>query len=132
MINIYLLDKGIGISDGKAVSTEAPVEFVFHNAPVDSVLINEQMHPVVRGRALIHLNDLEGTVSVIARCSVTRRIYPCDSLYVTDGRAIPIQNFTPAEYVAMAEAADKATKLLLSKIEKLEAAVYGIPLFGKE
>ena len=132
MINIYLLDKGIGISEGKSVSAEAPVEFAFHGAPIDSVLINGKAHPAVKGRAVVHLGDLEGAVSVIARCSVTRRIYRCDSLYVADGRAIPMQSFTPAEFAAMAETAMAEVAALKPKIEKLEAAVYGIPLFGKE
>ncbi len=132
MINIYILEQGVGVSDGKAVAASETVDIVFHGAPVDSVFVNERSYPVVKGRATIRTDGLAGLVNVTARNSVTRRAYLCDKLLFLDGHIIPMQRFTPAEYVVMTEAAMAAVKAVQTKIEKLEAAVYGIPLFGKE
>lgn len=131
-MKIYLLERGIGVSDGIAEKNEGTMEILFHGAPIDGVFVGGRLHPVVKGRATVRTDGLSGLVSVTARNSATRRIYACENLHFVEDIVIPIQHFTPTEYVAMAASAEAEVKECREKIKKLEAAVYGIPLFGKE
>lgn len=132
-MTIYLLSEhGAGVSDGVAVKNTGTLELEFKGAAVDGVFIGGKPHPIVRGRARIPTAGLSGAVNVTARNGATRKAYACDRLLFVDDLVIPLLNFTPAEYVEMASAAEAKATELEKKVKILEEAVFGIPLFGKE
>ena len=127
-MTVYLLDKGVGVSDGLAVKNTGTLAIEFKGASVDGVLVGGKAHSVVGGLASIPTDGLEGVVNITARNGVTRRAYACDNLLFTDDLIIPMLNFTPAEYAEMAATAERTVAELAKKIEILEGAVFGIPL----
>ena len=127
-MTFYLLDKGVGVSDGVAVKNTGTLAIEFKGASVDGVLVGGKAYSVVSGLATIPTEGLEGVVNITARNGVTRRAYACDNLLFTDDLIIPMLNFTPAEYAEMAATAEKTVAELARKIEILEGAVFGIPL----
>ena len=131
-MTIYLLERGVGVSDAAAEPRSGTIELYFRGEPVDGVFVGGKLFPVVRGCAAVNLDGFDGVINVTARNSATRKVYTCENLLVVDDYIIPIQAFAPAEYVAMAAEAEQKVKELETKIKNLEAAVFGIPLFGKE
>lgn len=127
-MTMYLLDKGVGVSDGAAAKNTGTLEIEFKGASVDGVLVGGKAYSVVGGLAAIPTEGLEGVVNITARNGVTRRAYACDNLLFTDDLIIPMLNFTPAEYAEMAATAERTVAELAKKIEILEGAVFGIPL----
>lgn len=127
-MTIYLLDKGVGVSDGVAAKNTGTLEIEFKGASVDGVLVGGKAYSVVGGLASIPTDGLEGVVNITARNGITRRAYACDNLLFTDDLIIPMLNFTPAEYAEMAATAERTVAELAKKIEILEGAVFGIPL----
>lgn len=131
-MKIYLLERGDGVSDGVTVKNEGVLPLVFEGIPVDGVFVGGRFHPVTKGRAEIPTRGLEGLVNVTARNSATRRAYSCENLLFTEDIIVPVQRFVPSEYIAMAVHAEAEAETLRKKIKNLEAAVFGVPLFGKE
>ena len=127
-MTMYLLDKGVGVSDGVAVKNTGTLDIEFKGASVDGVLVGGKAYSVVGGLATIPTEGLTGVVNITARNGVTRRAYACDNLLFADDLIIPMLNFTPAEYAEMAATAERTVAELAKKIEILEGAVFGIPL----
>lgn len=131
-MTMYLLERGVGVSDGLATQNGGELVLTFKGATVDGVLVAGKLHSVVDGVAHIPTEGLSGVVNITARNGVTRRAYACDNLLIVDDLIIPMLNFTPAEYAEMASSAEARVAALAKKIELLENAVFGIPLFRKE
>ena len=126
----YITEKG-GFSSGESAPKGRVLELYFGGLPVDGVIVGGHMYPVRNKVATIESERLTGVVSVVGRNSVTKRTYPCDSLDATGDDIIPIMRFTPAQYVELADALAQKVRKLEETVERLNVAVFGIPLFNE-
>ena len=126
----YITEKG-GFSNGTSAPKSGTLELHFGGLPVDGVIVGGHMYPIRDKVATIDSGRLTGVVSVVARNSVTKHTYPCDSLDATGDDIIPIMRYTPAQYVELADALDMRVKKLEEAVDRLNAAVFGIPLFNE-
>ena len=131
-MKIYLLPRGIGVSDGKPCENDGSLSIELSGDTVTGIFVGDKYYTVVGGRVTICTDGLEGVVKITAYNRPLRRSWRCEDIYFMDDLVIPIPRMTPAEYVAMAATAEKMCADLSKKIENLEEAVYGVPLFGKE
>lgn len=129
---MYLLDRGVGVSDGVAVKNTGALDLVFKGEAVDGVFVGGKLYPVTKGSTQIDTEGLSGVVNVTARNGATKKAYACDSLHFVDDLIVPMIHFTPAEYAEMASAAEAKVAELDQKVKILEEAVFGVPLFRKE
>lgn len=127
-MKFYISEKG-GFSDGASAPKSGTLELHFGGLPVDGVIVGGHMYPIRSKVAIIDSERLTGAVSVVARNSVTKHTYPCDSLDATGDDIIPIMRYTPAQYVELADALDMRVKKLEETVERLKVAVFGAPLF---
>lgn len=131
-MTIYLLDKGIGVTDGLAIENEGALEINLKGSRVDCLYVGSKLIHVVDGVATVPTKGLCGVVSVVARNSITGSLYTCEDLFVDDGVIIPLARVSPAEYVAMADEAREVVKSMLHRLASLETAVYGLDIFNTE
>lgn len=131
MIKIHVTEKG-GFSTGEAVPRGESLKLSFTGIHVDSVILGGHMYPVKNGMAVIDMHEyLTGVVSVIARNSITRKRYPCDSIEIGDNEIVPLMRFTPKQYIEAMEEMAKRVTALEDIVERLNVAVFGAPLFNE-
>ena len=134
MIKIHVTEKG-GFSTGEAVPRGESLKLSFGGIHVDSVILGGHMYPVKNGLAVIDMHEyLTGVVSVIARNSITRKRYTCDSIEIGDEEIVPLMRFTTNQYIEAMDEMAKRVTALEDIVERLNVAVFGAPLFneGKE
>jgi hypothetical protein len=129
MIKIHVTEKG-GFSCGEAVPRGESLKLSFGGIHIDSVILGGHMYPVKNGIAVVDMHEyLTGVVSVIARNSITRRTYPCDSIEIGDDEIVPLMRFTPKQYIEAMDEMAARVKKLEDTVERLNVAVFGAPLF---
>ena len=130
-MKFYISEKG-GFSDGVSAPKGGLLKLYFGGLHVDGVIVGGHMYPVRDKVATIDSERLTGVVSVVARNSITKRVYPCDSIDATGDDIIPLMRFTPAKYVELADTLAQKVKKLEETVERLEVAVFGLPLFERK
>lgn len=131
-MKIHLLSRGCGVSDGAVAENRGSLPIEFSGAHIDSVFFSGRTYAVVDGKVNLPTDGLDGVHSLVAHNRAIRKLYTCEDLYFSPEGIVPLARFTPLEYVSMLDEADKTLLRLQEKIQKLEEAVFGIPLFRKE
>ena len=131
-MKIFLLPRRIGVSDGIPVHNSGTLRIELEGETVDGITVGGRYYSVVDGKVAISTAGLEGVVAVTAHYRPRRRAFRCEDLFFAEDLIIPVAHLTPVEYIAMAAKAERTAAALAEKVKKLEAAVYGLPLFGKD
>ena len=131
-MRIYLLPSGIGVSDGLIVKNSGTLELELLGETADGIVAGGKHHAVIGGKVTLQTDGLTGTVPLTAHDRPRHRAFRCDALFFVEDVIIPIAQIIPTEYITMAAVAEQSIAALSLRLSKLESAVFGLDLFGKE